>query len=106
MRFLPSSLFGRFFIAITVIMLIILVVIRVAIINLVAGPGGEKLGTLSFSLIVLLEDMQAHVSEESYSVITKELQKSTGVIVLKSANIQKNKLLLYAFFSVLAEKIG
>ena len=89
MRVLPSSLFGRFFIAITVIMLIILVVIRVAIINLVAGPGGEKLGTLSFSLMVLLEDMQAHVSEESYSVITKELQKSTGVIVLKSANIQK-----------------
>ena len=32
--------------------------------------------------------MQAHVSEESFSDITQELQKSTGVIVLKNANIQ------------------
>ena len=88
MKFIPDSLFGRFFIAITVIMLIILVVIRVVMINLVAGPGGEKLATVSFSLLVLLENMQAHVSEESFSDITQELQKSTGVIVLKNANIQ------------------
>ena len=84
MRFMPKTLFGRLFVAITLVMMLTVLVIRFISISVIAIPGGEKLGTLSISLLKVVEYVNIHMDAQSYLALTHELQETTGVVIVNN----------------------
>lgn len=84
MRFMPKMLFGRLFVAITLVMMLTVLVIRFISISVIAIPGGEKLGTLSISLLKVVEYVNIHMDAQSYLALTHELQETTGVVIVNN----------------------
>jgi two-component system osmolarity sensor histidine kinase EnvZ len=84
MKFMPNTLFGRLFVAITLVMMLTVFVIRFISISVIAIPGGEKLGTLSISLLKVVEYVNIHMDAQSYLALTEELQETTGVVIVNN----------------------
>ena len=81
---MPNTLFGRLFVAITLVMMLTVFVIRFISISVIAIPGGEKLGTLSISLLKVVEYVNIHMDAQSYLALTEELQETTGVVIVNN----------------------
>ena len=81
---MPKTLFGRLFVAITLVMMLTVLVIRFISISVIAIPGGEKLGTLSISLLKVVEYVNIHMDAQSYLALTHELQETTGVVIVNN----------------------
>lgn len=84
MKFMPNTLFARLFVAITLVMMLTVFVIRFISISVIAIPGGEKLGTLSISLLKVVEYVNIHMDAQSYLALTEELQETTGVVIVNN----------------------
>ncbi len=102
---MPNTLFGRLFVAITLVMMLTVFVIRFISISVIAIPGGEKLGTLSISLLKVVEYVNIHMDAQSYLALTHELQESTGVVIVNNIDERGDTLPDLPFLKSWQQKI-
>lgn len=82
MKLFPATLFGRMFLMISSIMLMSFLMIRLTLFAFIAEPFGNQMGAFSTSLIIIIEKITPHLDSNAYDSLQRQLQQTTGVILV------------------------
>jgi two-component system osmolarity sensor histidine kinase EnvZ len=90
MKLFPGTLFGRMFLMIASVMLMSALMMRLIIFSFIAEPYGNQMGVFSTSLMIIIEKITPHLDTNAYDSLQRQLQQTTGVILVDNINERWN----------------